>query len=234
MSKKIRVLVHGTGFAGQGHAEAFRYANAEIVGIVGRTESVVKQVAKDLNIPYAGTNWLQALEVCNPEVVSIATPGGAHVEPIKQAIEFGCHIFCDKPLTTNGETSKELYELAKAKEGLTERVKSALEDKVEEVKVTDRLTDSPACLVVAADDMNAQMRRMMEAAGQELPASKPILELNPEHLLIVRLESEADEDRFADLSSVIFDQASLAEGGQLEDPAAFVSRLNKLLLRMGG
>lgn len=115
MSKKIRVLVHGTGFAGQGHAEAFRYASAEVVGIVGRTKSIVNQVAREMDIPYAGTDWQQALEDCKPDVVSIATPGGAHVEAIKQAIEFGCHIFCDKPLTESGETAKELYKLAEAK-----------------------------------------------------------------------------------------------------------------------
>lgn len=115
MSNKIKVLVHGTGFAGQGHAEAFRYAGAEVVGIVGRTESVVKQVSKDMDIPYWGTDWQKALEDCQPDVVSIATPGGAHVEPIKQAIAFGAHIFCDKPLTADGDTSKELYELAVVK-----------------------------------------------------------------------------------------------------------------------
>ncbi|MFY8328418.1 Gfo/Idh/MocA family protein [Pseudoalteromonas sp. ZZD1] len=115
MSNKVRVLVHGTGFAGQGHAEAFRYAGAEVIGIVGRTESIVNQVAKDMGIAYAGTNWQQALEDCKPDVVSIATPGGAHVEPIKQAIAFGCHVFSDKPLTADGSTSKELYDLAVAK-----------------------------------------------------------------------------------------------------------------------
>ena len=115
MSKKVKVLIHGTGFAGQGHAEAFRLANAEVVGIVGRTESVVKQVAKEMKIPYAGTNWQQALEACQPDVVSIGTPGGAHVEPIKQAIAFGCHVFSDKPLTQCGESAKELYQLALAK-----------------------------------------------------------------------------------------------------------------------
>jgi len=115
MSNKVKVLVHGTGFAGQGHAEAFRYAGAEVVGIVGRTESIVNQVAKDMGIAYAGTNWQQALEECKPDVVSIATPGGAHVEPIKQAIAFGCHVFSDKPLTADGSTSKELYDLAVAK-----------------------------------------------------------------------------------------------------------------------
>lgn len=112
MGKTIRVLVHGTGFAGQGHTDAFRYAGAEVVGIVGRTDSVVQQVAKDMNIPYAGTDWQQALIACKPDVVSIATPGGAHFDPIKQAIAAGCHVFCDKPLTADGETAKELHRLA--------------------------------------------------------------------------------------------------------------------------
>ncbi len=112
MSKKIKVLVHGTGFAGQGHAEAFRYAGAEVIGIVGRTKSVVKKVATDMKIPYFGTDWSQALADCKPDIVSIATPGGAHFEPVKQAIAAGCHVFCDKPLTADGHTAKELYELA--------------------------------------------------------------------------------------------------------------------------
>ena len=76
------------------------------------------------------------------------------------------------------------------------------------------------------------MRRIMEAAGQEVPDSKPILEVNPQHPLVAKLDGEADEDRFADLASIIFDQASLAEGGQLEDPAAYVGRLNKLLIEL--
>ncbi|MDC0953685.1 Gfo/Idh/MocA family oxidoreductase [Porticoccaceae bacterium] len=112
MSSKLRVLVQGTGFAGQGHAEAFRYAGAEVVGIVGRTESVVKEVAEALAIPYAGTDWQQALDDCRPDIVSIASPGGAHYEPIAQAIARGCHVFCDKPLTESGETSQRLYQMA--------------------------------------------------------------------------------------------------------------------------
>jgi len=80
--------------------------------------------------------------------------------------------------------------------------------------------------------MGAQMRRIMEAAGQPVPESKPILEINPSHPLVKMLDQEADEDRFADLGNILFDQANLAEGGQLDDPAAYVSRLNKLLLEM--
>lgn len=112
VGKSIRVLVQGTGFAGQGHAEAFRYAGAEVVGIVGRTPSVVEKVSKDMNIPYGGTDWQQALIDCQPDIVSIATPGGAHYESIKDAINAGCHVFSDKPLTADGDTAKELFKQA--------------------------------------------------------------------------------------------------------------------------
>lgn len=115
MSGKLKVLICGTGFAGEGHTEAFRYAGAEVVGMVGRTESVVKEVAAKMGIPYASTDWQQALIDCEPDIVSIGTPGGAHLEPIKQAIAQGCHVFCDKPLSESGATAKELYELAEAK-----------------------------------------------------------------------------------------------------------------------
>ncbi len=115
MSKNLKVLVCGTGFAGQGHTKAFRDASADVVGIVGRTESVVHEVAGKLNIPYAGTDWAQALIECKPDIVSIGIPGGAHVEPITAAIEQGCHVFCDKPLSASGDSAKALYELAVAK-----------------------------------------------------------------------------------------------------------------------
>lgn len=116
MSKTLKVLVHGTGFAGQGHADAFRFAGAEIVGIVGRTDSVARKVAKEKDIPYASTDWEHALTHCKPDIVSIATPGGAHYEAIKLAIAHDCHIFCDKPMTTTGQTAEELYHLAQAKQ----------------------------------------------------------------------------------------------------------------------
>lgn len=115
---------------------------------------------------------------------------------------------------------------------LLERVKTALTEQVAEVRITDRLTDSPACVVVAEHDMGAQMRRILEAAGQKLPESKPILELNPEHPLVKKLEQESSDTRFADLAHILFDQANLAEGAQLHDPAGYVQRLNKLLLEL--
>jgi len=127
---------------------------------------------------------------------------------------------------------KEQEEQAKQYEGLVERVKGLLEEQVESVRITHRLTDSPACLVVGEDDMGLQMRRIMESAGQAMPATKPTFELNPGHPLVAKLNDEADEDRFGELTRVLFDQAQLAEGGQLEDPAAYVSRLNKLLLEL--
>lgn len=117
-------------------------------------------------------------------------------------------------------------------EDLIKRVKDALGDKVEDVRVTNRLTTSPACLVVGADDMGAQMRRILEQAGQALPESKPILELNPEHTLVTKLDNEPDEDRFVELATLLLEQSELAEGGQLEDPASFVQRLNKLLIEL--
>ena len=115
---------------------------------------------------------------------------------------------------------------------LTERISKALDGKVEKVRATHRLTDSPACLAIGEHDMGMQMRRIMEASGQAVPESKPIFEINPEHPLIGKLDQEQDEDRFADLASVLFDQASLAEGRELEDPASFTQRLNRLLLEL--
>ena len=130
------------------------------------------------------------------------------------------------------EDKKALEESAKEKEDLLKRIKDSLVGQVDEVRVTHRLTESPACLVVGDQDMGAQMRKIMEAAGQAMPEAKPIFEINPEHPLITRLDQEADEDRFADLCHVVFDQANLAAGGQLDDPASYVQRLNKLLLEM--
>ena len=116
--------------------------------------------------------------------------------------------------------------------GLVERSKAVLSEQVEEVRLTHRLTDSPACVVVGEDDMGAQMRRLMEQAGQTMPETKPTFELNPEHPLVQKLDQESDEDRFSDLVKVLFDQATLAEGSQLKDPAAYVQRLNSLLLEL--
>ncbi|QEQ96247.1 molecular chaperone HtpG [Neptunomonas concharum] len=130
------------------------------------------------------------------------------------------------------EEKKAQEESAKEAEGLVERLKERLKDQVSDVRVTHRLTDSPACLVLNAYDMGAQMRQIMEAAGQAVPDSKPVFEINPEHPLIQKLDHEPDEDRFGELALIILDQANLSAGGHLDDPSAYVSRLNKLLLEL--
>jgi molecular chaperone HtpG len=124
--------------------------------------------------------------------------------------------------------------LSKEHGPIIERLKKTLGESVSDVRVTSRLTDSPACLVLGDHDMGAQMRRILEAAGQKIPTTKPILEVNPTHPLLVRLAATSDETAFGDLSVLLLDQATLADGGQLTDPAAFVQRLNRVLLSMGG
>jgi len=115
---------------------------------------------------------------------------------------------------------------------LLKRILAVMAEDVEDVRTTDRLTDSPACLVVGENDMGMQMRRILESAGQDVPKSKRIFEINPDHPIVTRLDEEQDDQRFADLTKILFDQATLAEGSQLEDPSAYVQRLNKLLLDM--
>ena len=116
--------------------------------------------------------------------------------------------------------------------GLVEKIAKLLEENVEEVRMTHRLTESPACLVVSEDDMGMQMRRVLESAGQSVPENKRIFELNPDHPLVQKLNDESDSDRFNDLARVLYDQAQLAEGSQLNEPATYVARLNKLLLEL--
>ena len=111
---------------------------------------------------------------------------------------------------------------------LTERIKGVLGEQVKEVRVTLRLTESPACLVSESHDMGGNLERLLKSAGQKVNHAKPILEINPHHPMVQRLKYE--EERFVDWSHILFDQALLAEGGQLEDPAGFVKRLNELLL----
>ncbi len=115
---------------------------------------------------------------------------------------------------------------------LTDKIKTSLAHRVKEVRVTHRLTDSPACLVADEHDMSANLARLLKSAGQQAPMSQPILEINPKHPVVLRLKVE--EKRFDDWASVLFDQALLAEGGQLDDPASFVKRVNQLMLEMSG
>ncbi len=115
---------------------------------------------------------------------------------------------------------------------LLTKVKDVLGDQVKDVRISSRLTDSPACLVVDDYALSSHLERMLRDAGQNVPNTKPYLELNPHHPLVSRLKDEADAARFSDWTNLLFEQAMLAEGGQLEDPASFVKRLNGLLLAM--
>lgn len=138
------------------------------------------------------------------------------------------------------ETKAEQEELKKKEEeikhdfdSLIKRIKDTLGDQVKEVRISHRLTNSPCCLVADQQDMGFQLQRLLKAAGQEVAEIKPIFELNPEHQLIKNLKSETNDARFKEWTQILFDQSVLAEGGQLKDPAAFVQRMNKLLLELG-
>lgn len=131
------------------------------------------------------------------------------------------------------EADKDLSEdEKKAREALTEKVKNALGEAVSDVKITHRLTDSPACVVSAEGEMSAHMARLMEQMGQKIPTQKPVLELNPEHALVKKLESMDDEAKLQQWSLFLLEQAQLAEGDQLEQPAEFIKRMNALLSEM--
>ena len=132
------------------------------------------------------------------------------------------------------EEKKEKEESNKDFESVLKQMKEVLGDKVSEVRVTNRLTDSPACLVTGANDMSLNMERIMKEAGQSLNmmgmgGTKPIFEINPTHSLVTTIKNEQDDVRFADITNILFDQAILSEGGQLDDPSAFVHKLNGLL-----
>jgi molecular chaperone HtpG len=115
---------------------------------------------------------------------------------------------------------------------LIERIQDVLKDRAAGVRLTQRLTDSPACLVADEHGMSTNLERLLKASGQNIPALKPVLEINPNHPIVERLKQETDDARFADWSHTLFDQATLAEGGQLDDPATFVKRLNSLMLTL--
>ena len=132
----------------------------------------------------------------------------------------------------NEEDKAEQEKIEAEYKPLVERIQSALDDRVKEVRVTHRLTESPACLIAEEHGMSTHLERLLKQAGQSITASKPILEINPTHPLIKRLESRKDDGQFSDLSQLVFDQALLAEGGQLDDPGSFVKRMNALMLEL--
>jgi len=134
----------------------------------------------------------------------------------------------------SAEEKQAQEQAAQDKQDLVARITEALGDEVAEVRVSQRLTDSPAILAIGRDDLGLQMRQILEASGQKLPDAKPVFEFNPTHPLIGKLEAEQDKGRFGELAHVLFDQAALAAGDTLKDPAGYVRRLNKLLLELSG
>ncbi|HFQ14134.1 MAG TPA: molecular chaperone HtpG [Gammaproteobacteria bacterium] len=132
------------------------------------------------------------------------------------------------------DEKKKARKAEKEYKDLLKRMQETLGDKVKEVRISHRLTDSPSCLVVEEGAMALNMQKLLKQAGQHVPDLQPVLELNPEHMLVQRLRDEQDEERFADWCHVLFDQAMLSEGGQLEDPAGFVNRINALFKTLGG
>ena len=132
-----------------------------------------------------------------------------------------------------GEDNKEEQEkAAEQAKDIIDKLKEALGDKVEDVRVSNRLTSSASCIVLNEHDMALYMQNLLKQAGQDLPSSKPILEINPTHPLVARMKQHIDDNQFGDWASILFDQAILAEGGQLEDPAGFVNKLNTMMLEM--
>ena len=130
-------------------------------------------------------------------------------------------------LELSEEEQKEQEEQKEELSSVTDKLKEVLEASIKDVRLTNRLTESPACLVADESDPGANLERIMKAMGQDAPSSKPILEINPEHALIKGLN--ADEENFADWAQVLFDQAALSEGAQIKDPANYVRLVNKLL-----
>ena len=165
-------------------------------------------------------------------------------DPIDEWVTTHLHEFAGKPLQSVMKGKLDLGDEKEEKDSnislvnnelneLTDRIKKVLESRVKEVRATRRLTSSPACLVADEHDMGRTLERILRASGQKIPTSKPILEINPEHPVIHRMKQETDENIFADWSNILFEQSLLSEGGQLDDPAGFVQRLNHMFLQLG-
>jgi molecular chaperone HtpG len=209
-------------------------ALADYVGRMQDGQDKIYYISADSHVAAKGSPHLEVFRKKGIEVLLLS-------DPIDEWVTSHLREFDGKQLADIGRGELDLgeigdddaeatEELAEQNKELLERIGKELEGDIKEVRVTNRLTDSPACLVVDEYDMGKQMRRIMEASGQALPESQPIFEINPGHPLVARLAAEQDEQRFGDLARVLFDQAALAEGQQPQDPGAFVQRLNRLLI----
>ena len=166
-------------------------------------------------------------------------------DPIDEWVTSTLTEFDEKPLHSVAKGDLDLSKLKGGSEAappasteedtqLVARIQEALKDRASAVRTTERLTDSPACLVADEHGPSMNLERLLKAAGQNVPSIKPVLEINAAHPIVLRLKAETDDKRFTDWSQILFDQAMLAEGGHLEDPAGFVRRLNELMLTLAG
>ena len=210
---------------------------ADYVGRMKEGQSAIYYITAD---GYAAARHSPHLEIFTKLGVEVLL----FHERIDEWVASSLHEFDGKPLVSAAAKDLDLSAIggdAPAKDEetptgehapLLERMQAALGERASAVRVTHRLTDSPACLVSSDEGISTNLERMLRAAGQSVPASKPILEVNPAHPLVQRLAAEGDATRFADWSQILFDQATLAEGGQIADPASFVRRLNALMLTL--
>ncbi len=211
---------------------------ADYVGRMKEGQKAIYYVTADTHASAANSPHLEIFRKKGIEVLLFS-------DRIDEWVVSSLHEFDGKPLRSVAKGALDVDELADADEKarqekeadefkpLVERIRTALGERVKDVRVTYRLTESPACLVVGEGELSGNLERLLKSAGQKAPNVVPVLEINPHHALVERLRDEPD-DRLGEWSSVLFDQAVLAEGGQLDDPAAFVRRMNGLMSRLAG
>ncbi len=233
---KLAKLLRFASTAGSGDAQ--EVALADYVARMKEGQAAIYYVTAESHAAAANSPHLEIFRKKGIEVLLLS-------DRIDEWVVAGLHEFDGKPLTSVAKGALDLGALADAEEKaqqekeadelkpLLARLSTALGEKVKEVRATFRLTDSPACLVVGEGDVSGNLERLLKSVGQKAPAVVPILEVNPHHPLVRRLGVETDE-RLADWAALLFDQALLAEGGHLDDPAGFVRRVNALMLRLAG
>jgi len=210
--------------------------DVSLADYVGRMKEGQKAIYYVTGDSFAAASHSPHLEIFRQKGIEVLVLG----DRIDEWVVSSLTEFDGKPLHSVAKGALDLGDLADAEEKqaqeqeaealkpLVERLKTALGDKVKEVRVTHRLTDSPACLVVGEGELSGNLERLLRAAGQKAPSVTPVLEINPKHALVKRLEAEGDE-RIGEWAALLLDEATLAEGAQLADPAAFVRRLNALM-----
>ena len=199
-----------------------------------KDQDKIYYILADSHATAASSPHLEQLRNKNIEVLLLTD----RIDPwlVESLTEYGGKAFADVARAQlslpdgDGESTQDA--LNKEHRPLLKKMKKVLRDRIDAVNISRRLVDSPACVVSGDNELNRGMRRMLEASGQSLPATKPILEVNIEHPLVARLSAEADDDRFAALSNIVLDHALLAEGAQLDNPAEYVSRMNELLVEL--